>query len=402
MTSIKLVLVKSLLVLKNVFLGLTAWLPFRRNINHEDPVSILLLRTSALGDFIFAVPAMVVLRKRFPNAKILLLTAITTNATQRAVTRGYAGAESLPWLSFMIPSVVNEAICVDSFAFENLWNNIKKRVSKFKPDMAVILAHPGAPGLGLLKKIVFLRTMGVRSRIFGWRVHASNNWFKKVQYEAGLLDHHVIAPLRSVAELPGMPRIDESEIIFPLRLDPTARTWAEALWKAKGWIDRRIVAVAPGSIQPHKRWPLARFIGLCHELLSNFDVNIVVIGTSADRHLGQQLVDAVKGAVINLAGETSLSQSAALLERCALLVGNDGGAMHLGSAMGCQVVAIVPGIEYPNSIEPWFSRELAVRHPVPCAPCYSLACCPLGHNKCMKELPLNDVYKQCAKVLEGA
>lgn len=360
---------------------------------------ILVLRTSALGDFIFAVPAMVVLRKCYPDAKIVLLTAATTNAVQRAAVQAYAGVASLPWLSFMIPTVANEAICMHSFGLETLRADAGGSVSEFNPDITVILAHPGEPGLGLLKKIVFLRLLGVRSRIYGWRARASIKWFRAVQYEAGFFDHHVIGPLRSVAELPDMPEIGEMEIKFPLCLDPTARTWAETLWKDKGWVGRRIVAVALGSIQPHKRWPLERFVSLCQELVSSFDVCIIVIGTSGDKHLGQQLVAAVDGEVVNLAGDTSLSQSAALLEGCALLVGNDGGAMHLGSAMGCPVVAIVPGIEYPNSIEPWFSRELAVRHPVPCAPCYSFTHCPLEHNKCMKELPVHDVYEQCAQVL---
>lgn len=399
MISIKLMLVKLLLAFQNGVLGLAAWLPFLRSINIADPERILLLRTSALGDFIFAVPAMVALRKRYPDAKIVLLTATTTNAVHRSAVQAYAGAASLPWLSFMIPSVVNEAICVHSFGLKTLWADTGRRVAELNPDITIILAHPGGPGLGLLKKIVFLRFLGVRSRIYGWRTRASNKWFRSVQYEANLFDHHVIGPLRSVAELPGMAKMGKMEIKFPLCLDPGARPWAEALWKDKGWVGHKIVAVALGSIQPHKCWPLEYFVSLCQKLVSSFDVCIVVIGTSSDKPLGQQLVETIDGEVINLAGETSLSQSAALLERCALLVGNDGGAMHLGSAMGCPVVAIVPGIEYPNSIEPWFSLDLAVRHPVSCAPCYSFTHCPLEHNKCMKELPVHDVYEQCVQVL---
>ncbi|MHB8747309.1 MAG: glycosyltransferase family 9 protein, partial [Gammaproteobacteria bacterium] len=222
------------------------------------------------------------------------------------------------------------------------------------------------------------------------------------QYEAGRFEHHVMGPLRSIAELPGMPRPEEMEVTFPLQLDPTARPWTEALWKKRGWIGRRIVAVAPGSVQPHKRWPIENFVMLCNELVRHYPVSIAVIGTASDRPLGERLVEAVGGDVLDLTGDTTLSQSAAFLERCTLLVGNDGGAMHLGSAMGCPVVSIVPGIEYPDSIEPWFSRDLAVRHPVSCAPCYSFTHCPMKHNKCMAELPVADVYERCLRVLGRA
>lgn len=399
MKSIKLILVKLFLIFQHAVLGLAVWVPFHRKINNTDSVTILLLRTSALGDFIFAVPAMVALRKHYPDARIVLLTATTTNSIQRSAVQAYAGSASLPWLSFMIPSVIDEAICVYSFGLKDLWAKTRYNVTRLNPDISVILAHPAEPGSGLLKKIIFLRFLGVRNHIYGWHTRAFNRHFRRVQYDAGFYDHHVISPLLSVAELPGMPEAREMEITFPLHLDSNARYWSDTLWKNKRWISRKIVAVAPGSIQPHKRWPLESFVDLCQELISNFNICIVIIGTLIDKRVGQQLVELLDGEVVNLAGETTLSQSAALLECCTLLVGNDGGAMHLGSAMGCPVVAIVSGIEYPNSIEPWFSKGLAVRHSVPCAPCYSFTHCPMEHNKCMKELPVNDVYEQCAQVL---
>ena len=374
----------------------------RREKNITKPMRILLLRTSALGDFLFAVPAMVQVRERFPDAKIVLLTATTTSSVQSAMVQTYAGADAMPWLSFMIPSVVDEAVCIHSFGLKTLLSVIKKRVLEFNPDAAVILAHPGESGTGLFKKIIFLWLVGVGCRIYGWRTRASTSWFRRAQYEAGLFDHHVVGPLMSVAELPGMPRLDGMKVTFPLHLDPTAQPWADELWRKRGWVHGRIVAVAPGSVQPHKRWPIERFVALCQELVRHCDVNIVVIGTAADKLLGERLVEAVLGDVLNLAGDTTLSQSAAVLERCTLLVGNDGGAMHLGSAMGCPAVSIVPGIEYPDSIEPWFSRDLAVRHPVSCAPCYSFTHCPMKHNKCMAELPVADVYERCLRVLGRA
>jgi heptosyltransferase II len=358
-----------------------------------------LLRTAALGDFLFAVPAMVQLRKQYPNAKIFLLTATTTNSAHKAAVESYAGTASLPWLSFMMPTVINEAICVSSFDLKTLRTKIRNKVSEMRPDATVILAHPGEAGMSLFKKIVFLRLLDMRVPIFGWRVRASNRWFRKAQYQAGRFEHHILGPLRSIAELPGMPPVEEMEITFPLNLEPTARPWSEDLWRGRGWLGARIVAVAPGSMHSHKHWPIEHFIALCQGLVGHYQVSIVVIGTELDKSLGERLVEAVGGDVVNLAGETTLSQSAALLERCTLLVGNDGGAMHLGSAMGCPVVSIVPGIEYPDSIEPFFSRDLAVRHPVSCAPCYNFTHCPLKHNECMVELPVSDVFERCARVL---
>jgi ADP-heptose:LPS heptosyltransferase len=115
--------------------------------------------------------------------------------------------------------------------------------------------------------------------------------------------------------------------------------------------------------------------------------------------LGDDIASCIGRSVINLAGKTNLHESAALLKKSNLLVGNDGGAMHLGDAVGCKVLSLVPGIEYPQSVEPWFNRKNAIRLSVPCAPCYSFTCCPLGHNKCMKDIKVDIVFDKSKEIL---
>ncbi len=82
------------------------------------------------------------------------------------------------------------------------------------------------------------------------------------------------------------------------------------------------------------------------------DSKIIVIGTSADTELGDKLAAVDPQRIHNLAGTTSIAQSAALLQRCALLVGNDGGSIDLGGAIGCKVVSIARRIEFPDSNKP--------------------------------------------------
>jgi ADP-heptose:LPS heptosyltransferase len=89
----------------------------------------------------------------------------------------------------------------------------------------------------------------------------------------------------------------------------------------------------------------------------------------------------------------------AVLQRCAVLVGNDGGAMHLAAAVGCPAVSLIPGIEFPGSVDPWGYSHLSVRHPTQCSPCYSFTYCPLGHQDCMREITVDAVLEKCAKAL---
>jgi len=142
------------------------------------------------------------------------------------------------------------------------------------------------------------------------------------------------------------------------------------------------------------------FAELCRQLLNKLSsAMIVVIGTPDDSSLGENLKIINQSRIHNLAGKICIEHCAALLKRCSLVVGNDGGAMHLADAMGTKVVSIVPGLEYPDSIEPWHNKKLAIRHSIDCAPCYSFSSCPLQHNKCMRDIPVVVVLKKCFEAL---
>jgi heptosyltransferase-2 len=399
MATIEIFIVTIIVTFQRVILSLVHFLLFEKNITKAD--RILILRSSALGDFIFAIPSMVLLRRMYPNAEIKLLTISTSDDTVRNQVINYVGSSNeLPWVSFVSPSIIDDVFCMTSLNAHYIRRNVAPLIQKFDPDLTVILPQQGAGNFkGSLKKLLLLKYLGIRCRVFGWTV--KNCFvFKQAQYEAGLLEHAVMAPFRTVCEIPhDQPQLNIN-IEFPLDVNSDTIRWAQKLWTDNGWDSRRIVAVAPGSIQPHKKWPIEKFEELCRSLKENSDVLFIVVGIKDDIELGDRLIDSLSGAGLNLAGKTSVIELAALLQKCNLLVGNDGGAMHLGSAMGCPVVSIVPGLEYPGSIEPWHSRELVVRHTVPCAPCYSMTFCPQGHNSCMTDILVKDVISNCMKVLK--
>lgn len=393
-------LAKLLLRMQNILLFLLCILLFKRRYKSDDVRKIMIMRVAALGDFLFAVPSMIALRRRFPNVTIVLLTTPTTNTNYNKAVQNYVGdSETLPWLDFVIPTIIDEAFCFSVNA-RSLHKDVRERVRKFNPDVTIILSHPGDPAFGLMKKLFFLKLLGVRSDVCGWRIRSSNKFLREAQYKAGLFEHKIMGPLRAISESPLMLPIENIRIEFPLNIKQCNEHWADNFLREKGWEEIPVVAVVPGSIQPHKRWPAEKFVLLCQDLMRIYGVKLVIIGTKGDKDIGKRIREEVSKEIENLAGEVSIQQSAALLKRCVLLVGNDGGAMHLGAAINCPCVSIIPGIEYPGSIEPWGNEELAVRHFVSCAPCYSFTHCPQGHNRCMVDLPLEKVFAQCAKILD--
>ncbi|MFY9510927.1 MAG: glycosyltransferase family 9 protein [Rubrivivax sp.] len=365
---------------------------------------ILVFRSAALGDFILATPALAAVRRQFPGRRIVLLTTTSASKEQRAKVAAYAGnspalQHSLPWTAMATPHLLDETLVVPDLASRQGLRLARAQLRGRHFECALMLLDPASPWPGRVKKWAMLKWVTGGATVLGWRARGSFNGDRERLRARSLLGHHVHGPMQFLREMKPPRMHDAADIRFDLRPGADAQCWAQD-WARTHAIGLRVVAVAPGSIQPHKRWPIERFEALCRSLLDEFgDILLLVIGTPTDRELGQRLAALAPRRILNLAGESSIAQSAALLARCALLVGNDGGAMHLGDAMGARVVSIVPGLEFPDSIEPWHNADRAVRHPVPCAPCYSFSHCPVAHNACMRELPLEPVLHQCRRAL---
>lgn len=121
-----------------------------------------------------------------------------------------------------------------------------------------------------------------------------------------------------------------------------------------------LVALHPGSggYAPVRRWPVARYAILADTLIER-GATLVLVGGKEEAELRDSLLAQMAHAqhVVDLGGRTSLGELVAVLQRCTLFVGNDGGIMHLAAAVGVPVVAPYgptdPHAWGPWSAEPW-------------------------------------------------
>jgi len=99
----------------------------------------------------------------------------------------------------------------------------------------------------------------------------------------------------------------------------------------------------------------------------------------------QAIAAACPGAV-DLSGQTTLTELAALMNLSTMSVTNDSGSMHLAVALGRPVISVF-GPTNPTWIGPYHRPEAVVRADLPCSPCYfrRLSQCPHDHA-CMKEV----------------
>jgi len=165
------------------------------------------------------------------------------------------------------------------------------------------------------------------------------------------------------------------------------------------------VTLAPGSIWATKRWPEEHFRALVDALTAR-GLGVVLLGGPGDRELCARLAATGHGErVRNLAGETSLRESAALLEGAAALVSNDSAPMHLGVAAGIPVLALYCSTVPAFGFSPRGPRDLVLEvEGLPCRPCgiHGRRACPEGHFRCGRDLVPEGVLAALDTLLDGA
>jgi heptosyltransferase-2 len=165
-----------------------------------------------------------------------------------------------------------------------------------------------------------------------------------------------------------------------------------------------------GNYSPARIWPIERFAAVARALIDD-GVGVVVLGGPEEEEKGVQLQELVgcKEKVLNLAGRTSIHESAAVLASCDLFLGNDSGPMHVAAAMGTPVVAVFG----PSNAQAWGPYtppgepdiHTIVSMDLPCQPCFYRAhslglregC---GPRPCLTQLGHEHVLEACRRVLQ--
>ncbi|MBM2832729.1 MAG: glycosyl transferase family 9, partial [Dehalococcoidia bacterium] len=155
-----------------------------------------------------------------------------------------------------------------------------------------------------------------------------------------------------------------------LYLTPAHRAKARALLPDGG----SIIALHLGAGFPSKQLPLTMVAAAAASLrYRDPQRRFVVVGGPEDQPLVNAFRQHIPDGVMSLAGQLSLLETAAVLERSRLFMGNDSAPMHLAAAVG------VPIIAWFGPSEPWRFRPYGVPHhlmevDLDCRPCDYIHC----------------------------
>jgi len=101
----------------------------------------------------------------------------------------------------------------------------------------------------------------------------------------------------------------------------------------------KMLAIGMGAGSPGRRWPLERYAEVTAELVRQYRLWPVIVGSSAELPEAEKLAALVRSPLTMVSG-ARLREVCAVLEHCELFIGNDSGCAHLAAAMGCTVIVI--------------------------------------------------------------
>jgi ADP-heptose:LPS heptosyltransferase len=315
-------------------------------------MKILVIRFSSMGDIIYTTPVVRCLKKQLPGAEIHFITKP---------------------------------------AFKYIYDNNPyiDKLLLLKPDLGDTIKDIKAEGYdyiidlhnNLRTAIIKLRT-GIKSSTY--KKQTIRKWLSlkfnlKLVPPVHLVDRYMKAVAILGVKNDGLP------IDYYIKADHQLDKLLPASHQQK------FVAFIIGATHFTKRMPNEKIISLCKEIM----LPIVLLGGHDVKTNGDIIAAMLGDKIYNACGITSLDESVYLVSKADKVIGFDTGLTHIAEAFDRPIVSIwggtVPGL---LGVQPYQVKEVLVAGvELPCRPCskFGLPACPLGHFKCMHDIPENEI-----------
>ena len=160
--------------------------------------------------------------------------------------------------------------------------------------------------------------------------------------------------------------------------------------------DAPLVLLCPGSINSRaKRWPAERYAAVADHFAAT-GASVALIGSPAEMEVSNEVSQQTIKKPIVLTGATSVAEATAIISVADVLITNDTGPAHIGSAVGTPTLVIF-GPTNPLTTRPFGPNAEIIRHEPDCAPCM-LRDCPIDH-RCMTGITPEEVFAQATAMM---
>jgi lipopolysaccharide heptosyltransferase I len=335
-------------------------------------VRILILRTSALGDVIHALPVLTALRRHLPDAKI----GWVIEEAMAPVLAGHPDLDELLVVRLRQWRKVSRQGLGEMGTFF-------AALDRFAPE--VVLDLMGNHKAGVLAALSFAdRRIGFTRRYR--REPSSALWISEPVDPRGV---HAVDRMLSLLDAMGLPPEPPDfggEKLF--------REVPEAAGAILGNSPEPFVLLHPGAGWANKRYPPAWWGRAARLLQRETGLQTWIAAARGEEGLAAEVEAAGEGAARTVQA-SDLPTLAALIRRARLVLGGDSGPTHLAHALGTPVLMLM-GPTDPERNGPYGAPGNALFKRLPCSFCYRRLEEP---KACLLEIPPRQVAERAAEML---
>ncbi len=318
-------------------------------------MNILVVRLSALGDVVHAIPAAAALRRAFPLAQIDWLV----DARHRAIVDLVTGIDRV---------VVVRQSTVGG------WTRVLRELRAARYDVALDFQ-------GLTKSAVLARGSGA-TRVAGFSLRDLREKIARPFYTSAADAEGGHAILKNLRLLRAVG-VEDSRIEFPL-----ADVDSPALASLRQSIgNTRFAVINPGAAWPNKRWRAERYGALAASIRDHSGLTPIVLWGPGEENLARAVVASSSGAA-ELAPPTCVRDIVALSRAADLFVAGDTGPLHIAMAVGTPTVSLF-GPTNPARNGPWSPADVVVSRADRCG-CHIDRRCRQA-DWCLDDIRVDDV-----------
>lgn len=280
------------------------------------PGKIAVLRANALGDLVFALPALAALRTAYARSEIVLL-----------------GGEWHEELLEDRPGPVDRVVVIppskgvrggeDARGDPDELDAFFEKMQEERFDVAVQLHGGGRYSNPFLLRLGASLTVGLRTP----DAAELDRWVPYFYWQSEMVRFLEVVSLLGA-------RTDDPEPILAV----VARDLDEACAVVPE-TGSPLVVLHPGATDPRRRWPPESFAAV-GDRLAERGCRVIITGTADERALAERVAGAMRAPAESVCGRLSIRGLTGLLSRAVVVVANDTGPLHLAGAVGAATVGI--------------------------------------------------------------
>jgi len=333
---------------------------------------VLLISCTAIGDTIFAVPAIRAIKNLLPNGEVFDLL-----------------------IRDKVFPLFKEFPLVDNYLlYKGHYRNALQllKLIKAKQYDICISFHDSDPcpiEVSYLAGIKFIYRIALKDQSTAKYLTSRIPYDENKHYihqRLDILRYLFDVPLNSKEDL----RID-----LPIKRDKIGQVWSDISKDCDIDLNnKRLIGFNFSASSLFKEWPLENFIELGNKILTtNKDAVLVILGSPKDSKRAKKIISNIKFPyrTVDLAGKTTLANLPYVIAGLDCLVTNDTGPLHIAISVQTKTVSLfVPSLPKNSGPIQDLMLHKVISKPRPCNPCVGKYC---KNPNCMELIKVDEVYE---------